>query len=66
MSLKMKTHRGACKRFKKRGSGSIKRKQMNHRHLFAGRSRKKIRNSRDTTSVHKTNFEAVSRMIGEA
>ena len=37
---KMKTHRGAAKRFKKTGSGKLKRGHAYTSHLFANKSQK--------------------------
>ena len=37
---KMKTHRGAAKRFKKTGSGKLKRVSAYTSHLFANKSTK--------------------------
>ena len=37
---KMKTRRGAAKRFKVTGSGRIKRNKANHRHMLIRRSNK--------------------------
>ena len=37
---KMKTHRGAAKRFKKTGSGKLKRSHAYTSHLFANKSTK--------------------------
>jgi large subunit ribosomal protein L35 len=43
---KMKTHRGAAKRFSKTGTGKIKRNRAFKRHLLAGKSPKRIRQLR--------------------
>jgi large subunit ribosomal protein L35 len=40
---KMKTHRGAAKRFKKTGTGKIKRSQAFKRHLLVSKSAKRKR-----------------------
>ena len=43
---KMKTHRGAAKRFKKTGSGKFKRSHAYTSHLFANKSTKAKRKLR--------------------
>ena len=40
---KMKTHKGAAKRFKKTGSGKIIRHKQGMGHLLSGKSRKRKR-----------------------
>lgn len=42
---KMKTRRGAAKRFKLTASGKLKRNKANHRHMLVRRSNKAKRNS---------------------
>jgi large subunit ribosomal protein L35 len=44
---KMKTHRGAAKRFRKTGSGKLKRDHAYTSHLFANKSTKQKRKLRD-------------------
>lgn len=43
---KLKTHRGAAKRFKVTGSGKIKRYRAYKSHLLTGKPAKKMRNLR--------------------
>ncbi len=43
---KMKTHRGAAKRFQKTGTGKIKRKKAYRGHLLTGKSSKRARRLR--------------------
>lgn len=43
---KMKSHRGAAKRFKKNGSGMFKRKQSHLRHILTKKSTKRKRHLR--------------------
>ena len=43
---KMKTHRGAAKRFQVTGSGRVKRKNPNARHILTSKSRKRKRHLR--------------------
>ena len=61
---KMKTRRGAAKRFKVTGSGRIKRNKANHRHMLIRRSKKVKRNMRHTGLVDSSNLKNVKRMLG--
>jgi len=60
---KMKTKKGASKRFKVRGSGSIKRGSANLRHILTKKSTKRKRHLRGGTSVHESNMVAVKAMM---
>ena len=48
---KMKTRRGAAKRFKLTASGKLKRNKANHRHMLVRRSNKAKRNMRQSDFV---------------
>jgi len=48
---KMKTHRGAAKRFKLTGSGKVKRARANKRHIMTGKAPKRTRHLRQTTTL---------------
>ena len=61
---KMKTRRGAAKRFKVTASGRIKRNKANHRHMLIRRSKKVKRNMRHTGLVDSSNLKNVKRMLG--
>ena len=60
---KMKTKSGAKKRFRVRGSGSIKRSQAFKRHILTKKSTKNKRHLRGPTSVDATNADAVAAML---
>ena len=60
---KMKTKSGAKKRFRVRGSGSIKRSQAYKRHIRTKRTTKNKRQLRGSTSVHSTNLDSVKAML---
>ncbi len=60
---KMKTKSGAAKRFKARGSGSIKRSQAYKRHILTKRTTKNKRQLRGSTGVHGTNADSVKAML---
>jgi len=60
---KMKSHRGASKRFKKTASGKLKRKKAYHSHILNKKSTKRKRNLRKATLVSKADEKSVRRMI---
>ena len=60
---KMKTKSGAAKRFKVRGSGSIKRSQAFKRHILTKKTTKNKRQLRGTAAVHATDIAHVRAML---
>jgi large subunit ribosomal protein L35 len=60
---KMKTNRGAAKRFKVSGSGKIMRNKAFASHILTKKSTKRKRNLRQGDLVHETNLKAVRRML---
>jgi len=60
---KMKTKSGAKKRFRVRGSGSIKRSMAFKRHILTKKSTKNKRQLRGSTGVHSTNMDSVKAMM---
>jgi large subunit ribosomal protein L35 len=60
---KMKTKRGAAKRFKVRGSGSIKRGSAYMRHILTKKSTKRKRQLRRQSAVDPTNTRAIRSML---
>jgi large subunit ribosomal protein L35 len=60
---KMKTHRGAAKRFKKTASGKIKRGHAFHSHILTKKSQKRKRNLRGTTLLAKSDQKRVTRLL---
>jgi large subunit ribosomal protein L35 len=60
---KMKSKRGAAKRFTVRSGGSIKRSQAFMRHILTKKSTKRKRHLRGTTGVDQTNKRAVRNML---
>ena len=60
---KMKTKSGAKKRFRVRGSGSIKRSQAFKRHILTKKSTKSKRQLRGTAEIHPTNIDSVRTML---
>ncbi|MBJ12388.1 MAG: 50S ribosomal protein L35 [Candidatus Marinimicrobia bacterium] len=61
---KMKTRRGAAKRFKVTGSGRIKRNKANHRHMLIRRSNKVKRKMRQVGTLSKGDSKLVKAMLG--
>ena len=60
---KMKTKSGAAKRFKVRGSGSVKRSMACKRHILTKKTTKNKRQLRGTTEIHSTNMASVKAML---
>jgi len=60
---KMKTKRSAKKRFKVRGSGSIKRTQAFKRHILTKKTTKNKRQLRGTTGVNPSDQASVRAML---
>jgi large subunit ribosomal protein L35 len=59
----MKTKTGAKKRFRVRGSGSIKRARATKRHILTHRTTKNKRQLRGTQSIDETNLASVKAMM---
>jgi len=60
---KIKTHRGAAKRFKITGTGKIKRKKAYKSHLLTGKSSKRTRRLRKAELIDKTNYGKIKRLL---
>ncbi|MGD8926270.1 MAG: 50S ribosomal protein L35 [Thioalkalispiraceae bacterium] len=60
---KMKTNRGAAKRFRKTASGKFKRAQSHRRHILTKKSTKRKRQLRDGQLVHEADTRLVARML---
>ena len=60
---KMKTNRGAAKRFKVSASGRIKRGQSHRRHILTKKSTKRKRQLRSPEAVNAVDSRAVIRMM---
>lgn len=60
---KMKTHRGAAKRFKKTGGGGIKRFRAFGSHLLAKKSPRRKRRLRQATSVSASDRKRVQLLL---
>jgi len=60
---KMKTHRGAAKRFSKNGSGGFKRGKSHRRHILTKKSTKRKRHLRESAQVHENDKKMLIRML---
>ena len=60
---KMKTHRGAAKRFKKTGSGKIVRTKSNKQHILTKKSPKRKRHLRKSALVAKADEKRLNQML---
>lgn len=60
---KMKTNKAAAKRFKKTGSGKLKRDRAFGSHLFANKSTKAKRHLRKAELVSKGDQQRIAQMI---
>ena len=60
---KLKTHRGAHKRFKITANGKILRMHSGKRHLLGTKAAKRMRKLKKLAQVHKTDVAAVRQML---
>ncbi|QWD79158.1 50S ribosomal protein L35 [Polynucleobacter sp. MWH-Spelu-300-X4] len=60
---KMKTKSGAAKRFRVRGSGSIKRGQAFKRHILTKKTTKNKRHLRGAVTLHDSDVKSVRSMM---
>jgi large subunit ribosomal protein L35 len=60
---KLKTHRGAAKRFKKTGSGKFLRSAAFKRHILTSKTRKRKRALRGTRLIADQDAERLARML---
>lgn len=62
---KIKTNRGAAKRFRRTATG-FKRAQSHKRHILTKKNRKRVRNLNKNKMVCKSDVASVSRMLPSA
>jgi len=60
---KMKTHRGAAKRFKKTGTGKLKHDRAFGSHLFANKSTKDKRKLRKTKVASSGDYKRIKTLL---
>jgi large subunit ribosomal protein L35 len=62
---KMKTHRGAAKRFKKTGSGKLLRLRANRQHLFEAKPSTRTRRLKGEIEVSPADAPRIKRLLGD-
>ncbi len=62
---KMKTHKGAAKRFKLTGTGKIKRRQANKSHILEKKAPKRKRQLRAPALVSQADKATIKRALGK-
>jgi large subunit ribosomal protein L35 len=62
---KMKTSMTAAKRFKKTGTGKLRRLQQNRQHMFEKKSSTRTRRLDGTVGVHPGDARKIKRLLGE-
>ncbi len=60
---KMKSNRGASKRFRATGCGGIKRAKSGKSHILTSKDRKRKRALRKSSLVHSTNERSIRRLL---
>ena len=60
---KMKSHRGAAKRFKATAGGRIKHKKPYHSHILTSKTTKRKRHLRQAACVAGTELKALKRLL---
>ncbi|TAN41067.1 MAG: 50S ribosomal protein L35 [Nitrospirae bacterium] len=60
---KLKTHRGAAKRFKITGSGKIKRSKANTSHILTHKSAKRMRRLRKSALVPEVQVDNIKKLL---
>jgi large subunit ribosomal protein L35 len=60
---KMKTHRGAAKRYKKTATGQFKRAHAYHSHILTKKSSKRKRKLRRGAYVHSTVLKSLRKLL---
>jgi large subunit ribosomal protein L35 len=60
---KLKTNRGAAKRFRKTGTGQFKHRQASRSHILTKKTTKRKRNLRSSRLVDKSDHMSVERLL---
>jgi large subunit ribosomal protein L35 len=60
---KLKTNRGAAKRFRRTGGGGFKRKQSHLRHILTKKNSKRKRQLRSTAQIAEADVKAVRKLL---
>ncbi|MGI6204292.1 MAG: 50S ribosomal protein L35 [Anaerovoracaceae bacterium] len=61
---KMKSHRGACKRFRVTGSGKLKRNKAYKSHILTKKSQKRKRGLRQSTTLTSADQKRIKNSMG--
>ena len=62
---KLKTNRGATKRFRRTANGGYKHKSAYRNHILTKKSTKRKRHLRPNPSLHKSDIRSVARMLND-
>jgi large subunit ribosomal protein L35 len=62
---KLKSNRGAAKRFKRTASGGYKHRAAYRNHILTKKKMKRKRHLRSSTAVHPSDLRSVRRMLNE-
>jgi large subunit ribosomal protein L35 len=62
---KLKTHRGAAKRFRKTATGKIKRNRAYKSHLLTSKNSKRTKHLRKSCLVDKSNESHIKKLLPE-
>jgi large subunit ribosomal protein L35 len=62
---KMKTHSGAAKRFKRTGTGKLKRNRAYKSHLMASKSQDRVRSLRKSGLVSGADHKRIARLLND-
>lgn len=63
MKQKLKTNKGAAKRFKITGSGKVKRSKAGMRHILTSKAKKTKRVLRKSDLISKTHEDSIKKML---
>lgn len=61
---KMKTHKGAAKRFKKTGTGKLRRRQANKNHILEKKSSRRKRRITGPEDVSPADAPKIDKLLG--
>ena len=65
MANKMKSHRGACKRFKLTGSGKVKRNKAYKSHILTKKSQKRPGGLRQSTTLTSADHGRIKEVLSK-
>jgi large subunit ribosomal protein L35 len=63
VKVKIKTNKGAAKRFKKTGNGGFKHRQSHRNHILTKKSSKRMRQLRSMKNVSETDVDRILQML---